>query len=365
MPFMPSEAALHWFRHHLLAWYDPDARPMPWKHERDPYLIWLSEVILQQTRVEQGMPYYERFRERFPDVGALAAASEDEVMKMWEGLGYYRRAQHMLEAARSIVQEQGGVFPDNYAKIRSLKGVGPYTAAAIASFAYDLPFAVVDGNVFRVLARVFGIEEPLGSTASRKQFEAVAAAALDRERPGRFNQAIMDFGATVCLPRNPACATCPLASGCLAFREGKQHALPVKPAKRARKVRHFHYLDLQYGDLRYIRKRAGEDIWRNLYEFPLIERADAAASLPVIRKSPEWARWTERTPHRYLGRSQTFSQTLSHQIIRATFHRLQLEEPLRPAAAGLREVPANELDRYAFPRLIDWYLRDNSLTLNL
>ena len=215
---------------------------MPWKGEKNPYLIWLSEIILQQTRVEQGLPYYERFRENYPTVTDLANAPEDEVMKLWEGLGYYSRARNLHATAKMIDQEMDSIFPTTHAEILKLKGVGPYTAAAIASFAYNLPHAVVDGNVYRVLSRFFGIETPIDSTSGKKEFAQLAQDLIDKKQPGNYNQAIMDFGATHCMPKKPKCSQCLLRKNCKALLNNKVTSLPIKIKKIKKQTRYFNYL---------------------------------------------------------------------------------------------------------------------------
>ncbi|HMX40236.1 MAG TPA: A/G-specific adenine glycosylase, partial [Saprospiraceae bacterium] len=227
------------FRQALLRWAEVHPRPLPWKGQSDPYRIWLSEIILQQTRVEQGLPYYERFVAAYPSVRHLADAPEEELMKLWEGLGYYSRARNLHAAARHIAYGLGGNFPTDYAGLRQLRGVGDYTAAAIASFAYGLPHAVVDGNVYRVLARCFGIATPTATPAAKRQFADLAQRLLDPARPAAFNQAIMDFGATWCKPRQPRCADCPLSSRCVALATGQVASLPLKSGKAPKKERFF------------------------------------------------------------------------------------------------------------------------------
>ncbi len=244
---------------------------MPWKGIRDPYRIWLSEIILQQTRVEQGRPYYERFVEQYPDVTALAQAPDEAVMKLWEGLGYYSRARNLLQAARYVAHELGGRFPDTYEGLRQLKGVGDYTAAAIASFAYGLPHAVLDGNVFRVLSRYSAIETPIHLPEAKKQFSRLANDLLPPDRAAEYNQAIMDFGALVCTPRKPACSSCPVQAHCQAFLQELTDFFPVKKSAAPRRTRFFYYLLLEEGEFTYVEKRAGKDIWAGLWQFPLIE----------------------------------------------------------------------------------------------
>ena len=254
----------------LLDWYARHGRDLPWRRTRDPYRIWLSEVILQQTRVAQGMDYYLRFTERFPDVGSLAAAPEDEVLKLWQGLGYYSRACNLHAAARQVAERFGGVFPRSYDEVRSLRGVGDYTAAAVCSAAYDAPCAVLDGNVFRVLARLFDIDLPIDSTAGKRTFAELAQTQLDMRCPGRYNQAVMDFGALQCTPAQPGCADCPLAARCLALAAGTVAERPVKQAKTKVRDRWFNYLHVTCGDRTLLRRRGEGDIWQGLYEFPTV-----------------------------------------------------------------------------------------------
>lgn len=255
----------------LIQWYQTHKRDLPWRDIADPYKIWISEIILQQTRVNQGLDYYHRFIERFPDVNSLAAATEDEVLKYWQGLGYYSRARNLHKAAHQIINKHKGVFPNTYEEVIQLAGIGDYTAAAICSFAYNLPFAVVDGNVFRVLSRLFGIDTPIDSTAGKKVFKQLAQEILDTVQPGLHNQAMMEFGALQCVPVSPACNACPFADRCIAFSKNQVSLLPVKRQKIQTKERFFNYLFIKAGNYTWLQKRTKNDIWKNLYEFPLIE----------------------------------------------------------------------------------------------
>lgn len=255
----------------LIQWYQTHKRDLPWRDIADPYKIWISEIILQQTRVNQGLDYYHRFIERFPDVNSLAAATEDEVLKYWQGLGYYSRARNLHKAAHQIINKHKGVFPNTYEEVIQLAGIGDYTAAAICSFAYNLPFAVVDGNVFRVLSRLFGIDTPIDSTAGKKAFKQLAQEILDTVQPGLHNQAMMEFGALQCVPVSPACNACPFADRCIAFSKNQVSLLPVKRQKIQTKERFFNYLFIKAGNYTWLQKRTKNDIWKNLYEFPLIE----------------------------------------------------------------------------------------------
>lgn len=255
----------------LMVWYRDYARDLPWRHTRDPYRIWLSEVILQQTRVVQGIAYYYRITEAFPDVISLASASEDEVLKLWQGLGYYSRARNMHEAARWIVRENGGVFPSTYEGIMQMKGVGEYTAAAIASIAYDLPYPVLDGNVYRVLTRLFGIEDAIDSSIGRKKCREVASQLMPESDYGIYNQAIMEFGALHCIPKNPDCGVCIFREDCFARRNGKVSDLPVKKSKTAVKTLYVYHIIMISGGRTFIRKQTESGIWKGLYQFPFFE----------------------------------------------------------------------------------------------
>jgi A/G-specific adenine glycosylase len=301
------------FTGRLMRWRETfPPREMPWRGERDPYRIWLSEVILQQTRVEQGRGYYERFCSRFPTVKALAKATEAEVFKLWEGLGYYARARNLHATAQYIHNEKKGQFPNGYDDLLRLKGIGPYTAAAIASFAYREPRAVVDGNVIRVLARVFGIAEAPVRAAAKKTFQAIADACLDIQRPDEYNQAIMDFGAQICTPHSPLCAECPMQSICFAHNKELVHELPVKVHKKGLRNRYFHYFVIHNRQQVLLQQRSGKDIWRGLWEFPLWEAPDEKnrkvpapfSDLVARHKAPEWES----------------VQLLSHQRIHTAFY---------------------------------------------
>ena len=271
----------------IINWYKENKRDLPWRNTKNPYKIWISEIILQQTRVAQGYDYYCRFIERFPDFQTLADADEDEVMKYWQGLGYYSRARNLHEAARSIARE--GAFPDTYAEVRKMKGVGDYTAAAICSFAYDMPCAVVDGNVYRVISRWMGVEEPIDTNSGKKLFAELADELLDKAQPALYNQAIMDFGALQCVPSLPSCLFCPLSDSCVALQKGIVDELPCKKHKTKVSNRYFHYFYVRAGAYTYIYKRGAGDIWHNLYEFPLIE-TEAPLDGQHILQIPEFER---------------------------------------------------------------------------
>ena len=259
------------FNDELVRWYQANKRPLPWRNTTDAYVIWLSEVILQQTRVEQGMPYFYRFLEKYPDAGTFAAASEDEILKLWQGLGYYSRGRNMLKTARMVQEIYGGVFPVKYADLIKLKGIGEYTAAAIASFAANEAKAVVDGNVYRVLSRYFGIKEPVNSTTGKKIFQDAANQLLNNELPGLHNQAMMEFGALLCKPKNPDCGACPVNKGCYAFLNNAIAALPVKLKTLKVRERFFNYFLIADEHTVLMNKRDERDIWANMYDLPLVE----------------------------------------------------------------------------------------------
>jgi A/G-specific adenine glycosylase len=346
------EAQRSFFTHALMLWHSQHSpRQMPWKGEREPYRIWLSEVILQQTRVAQGLPYYERFVAQYPTVQHLANAPLNEVLKCWEGLGYYSRARNLWQTAGFVTNELDGEFPTDYEGLLKLKGIGPYTAAAVASFAYREPRAVVDGNVQRVLARYFGIEAHVDSTAGKNLLAKLAQNLIDTKRPDLYNQAIMDFGATVCMPKAPLCADCPLVSRCIALAKDKTGTLPVKRARPARRERFFHYLVFTSGSHTWLRQRNGNDIWKGLFEFPLLEADYAMQADDVGRKFSALLQPVSAV-------SKT--QLLTHQKISALFFR---GIGLPADTAGLLQVPISELRTFAFPRVVDWYLRDNLLLL--
>lgn len=330
----------------LLAWYPRHRRDLPWRHTRDPYAIWLSEVILQQTRVAQGLPYYLDFITSYPTVQDLAAAPEQEVMRHWQGLGYYSRARNMHHTAQQVVQEFGGLFPNTYAGLLKLRGVGPYTAAAIASFAFDEAVAVLDGNVFRVLARIFGLHADIAAPSSRKEFQALADQHIPHHEPAEFNQAIMEFGAIQCTPLKPDCLFCPLQSQCYAFQHGLVALLPVKAKAKAARTRYFHYLVLRYQGRVYLRRRTEKDIWQGLYDFALVETDSANLPASEVLRHVE-ALSGELDTSQANEAPAAFRHVLSHQKVEAQFHTLRLASPLPPDTlrdTGLQSYSAAEID---------------------
>jgi len=311
---------------------------------------------LQQTRVAQGLDYYNRFVERFPDALTLAEADENEVLKYWQGLGYYSRARNLHTAARQIKELHSGIFPDKYEKILALKGIGEYTAAAISSFAYNQPYAVLDGNVYRVLSRIFGIETPINTAKAKKEFTALAQMLLDKNNPAKHNNAIMEFGALQCVPSSPDCAACPLAEKCAAFSNGKVKNLPVKEKKNAVKERFFNYFFVQNSDYVYLKKREAKDIWKNLYEFPLIETNKKAEIADLIGEKA-FQKLFGNTELQILGQSFYVKHILTHRIIHATFYTVNIMENYELSADFLK-IPKSDLQDYPVSRLIEMFLEE-------
>ncbi|TAM94689.1 MAG: A/G-specific adenine glycosylase [Chitinophagaceae bacterium] len=357
----------HLFTRTLLRWEKKNTRAMPWKGEKDPYKIWLSEIILQQTRVEQGKPYYERFIQKYPTVTDLAKAEEQEVFRLWQGLGYYNRCKNMLAAAHKIVIEHQGKFPGIYEHILALPGVGEYTAAAIASFAFGLPYAVVDGNVQRVLARFFGIREAVNNGRGKKIFASLAQEVLEKKNPAVWNQAIMDFGATVCTPQKPDCTTCLLQKDCFAFQQKMVNRLPIKTIRAKVIKRYFTYVVISGRGKVYIHKRSGQDIWQNLYEFPLFEENEFSEISEFLQK---------KAVHDLLHENSTkcfpsfriYKQPLTHQIIYARFLHIKIKTSQtlpKNIQNDFFPVSTGELKRYAFPKIILEYMIDTNFMKNL
>lgn len=342
----------------LMKWHIKyNKREMPWKGEKDPYKIWLSEIILQQTRVEQGLQYYNRFIQHYPNVFALAAAPDNEVFKLWEGLGYYNRCKNLLFTAKFVSEELGGEFPKSFEGLLALKGVGNYTASAVASFAYNLPHAVVDGNVNRVLARYFGLATPIDSAAGKLLFAQLATDLLDTKKSAQYNQAIMDFGATICKPQLPICESCLLQDNCSAYQQDRVLQLPVKEKKIAKIHRWFYYILAEKNNAYLVRKRTGKDIWQSLHEFGLIE-ANNHADTEAILKS---ALFKEMGGNKFelLGVSAVYKQQLTHQTIHAIFIRIKTRHSKLPE--GMQLIAKHDLHKLAFPRLINLYLHQESI----
>lgn len=348
------------FTKRLLQWdKEKNHRQLPWKNEKDPYKVWISEVILQQTRVEQGWDYYNRFIETYPTLSLLAVANEEEVFKLWEGLGYYTRCRNLLFSARYIYHELNGEFPKKYEDIIKLKGIGSYTAAAIASFCFNLPTAVVDGNVFRILSRIFGIKTPIDSTEGKKVFQQLANEVLDKTNPGRFNQAIMDFGATVCKPL-PDCVNCDLSSICAAFTIKKVNFFPVKGKKIKRKIRWFSYFIFESSNNFWIRKRDEKDIWQNLYEFyPEESESDPEWSPEKILIHAKKILGTSISKEQIAGIIRGKKQTLTHQHIEGYFIHIRVPSTLDLASlCNGFWIDKEGIKTIAFPNFIHQFLKE-------
>lgn len=343
---------MHPISEKLIAWYKKNKRDLPWRNTNDPYKIWLSEIMLQQTQVAQGLSYYLKFTETFPTVKDLANAPEDQVMRLWQGLGYYSRARNLHAASKHVVTFHKGNFPKTYLEIKELKGVGDYTAAAISSFAYNLPHAVVDGNVYRVLSRLFDVHTPINSSQGKKEFQLLANELLDNNKPGQHNNAIMEFGAMQCKPQNPNCETCILQNNCSAYANNTVSLLPVKIKTSSIKHRYFNYVVINYKNSVYISKRSEKDIWQNLYEFLLIENDSPVSEKEVL------------TQLNNLGLKDTYSlknitevkkHILSHQHLHSFFYEVELSKPTK--LKGFIKVKKDELNNFGFPQLINRYLK--------
>jgi A/G-specific adenine glycosylase len=343
------------FTKKLLAWNRlHNKRSMPWKGESDPYKIWLSEIILQQTRVEQGIGYYKKFISVYPSIDDLAKAPEKEVLKYWEGLGYYSRCRNLIITAKRIVNLYGGRFPSTYTEILGLPGIGTYTASAIASFAFGLPYAVVDGNVERVLARYFGISTPIGTPGGKKIFPIIANELLFKKDPGVFNQAIMDFGATICKPQQPLCTSCVQSKNCQAYKKAWTDRLPVKLKAPEKKPRWMYYFIIKAGKNKiWIRERTGNDIWKNLYEFILYETGklipqNRICKLPFLKEQFG----NQGFKIEYI--SSIYYQKLTHQSITSRF--ILIDKPVHKIN-GYQAVSLDRLKEFPFPKLIADYIK--------
>ncbi|MDN3722873.1 A/G-specific adenine glycosylase [Aequorivita sp. SDUM287046] len=342
------------FSNKLITWYLQNTRDLPWRTTNNPYYIWLSEIILQQTRVLQGLPYYLKFVETYPKVEDLANAHEDEIMKLWQGLGYYSRARNLHATAKIVSEEMNGAFPNNYKDLLKLKGVGDYTASAIASICFNQPEAVVDGNVYRTLSRVFGISTPINTPAGQKEFKQMAQLLIDKTQPGTFNQAIMEFGARYCVPQNPDCPNCIFNENCKAFQHNKVSELPVKIKAKPIKKRYFNYLVvLSVKEKTVLRQRTGKGIWHRLYEFPMIETSEDI-NLPTLEKLPKFQSFSEefQIENISLYNEKPVIHKLSHQHLITRFWIVESRENSEVA------IPVSEIGNYAVPVLIENFVSD-------
>lgn len=337
----------------LNTWYLSNKRKLPWRSVKDPYFIWLSEIILQQTRVEQGLPYYLKFVGTFPTITALALATEDQVLKLWQGLGYYSRARNLHFTAKYIVKHFGGVFPMDYDDILNLKGVGPYTAAAIASFSFGLPYAVVDGNVIRVLARIFGLSIPLGTSLAIKRYQTLAQDLLNKTDPAEHNQAIMEFGALQCIPKSPKCCSCPFTPNCVAYNTNSVDKFPLRFSKKKVNKRFINYFFIKKGNYVILGKR-NQGIWKGLYEFPFIEFLNKKTDM-AIKSSEEWGVFFKNIEYEINSVSDEFIHKLSHQHIYAKFWIINVVSFKLPQFSFVKKSKLND---YPVSRLIDKFLKD-------
>lgn len=342
-----------YFANSLIDWYVINKRDLPWRSTKDPYEIWLSEIILQQTRVDQGLPYYVNFLNKYPDVNALAEANLEEVLKLWEGLGYYSRAKNLHKCAKDVVEKHNGLFPKSYEGLLTLPGIGPYSAAAIASFAYKEPVAVLDGNVFRVLSRVFGMKEDISEARNVKIFRKLANQLIDADRPDEFNQAIMEYGAMHCKPQNPLCDSCVLSNMCYAFEKKEQKSLPVKSKKVKVSTKHFSYLVFEHQDRLLMKKRDDTGIWKGLYDFELLVSTGPQAFEEILT---EYNFDKEETIIEHI--SKEYKHLLTHQRIYATFYKIKLlKEPELKLGEGAYYT-GEEIEKLPKPVLISKYLNE-------
>lgn len=329
---------------------------MPWKNTSDPYLIWLSEIILQQTQVAQGWSYYEKFVRHYPTVYDLASASESDILKDWQGLGYNSRARNLHYSAKLIVNDYEGVFPNTYEKILKLKGVGPYTAAAIASFAFGLSYPVVDGNVKRVFARYFGIKDSIDLPKTHREIERIGQMMIENLDPAQFNQAIMNFGALQCVPKSPSCETCPLSESCYAFKHNLVQLLPARTKKKPRLKRYFHYFVLEKDHRMLLRQRSENDIWQNMFDFPLIENK-SKRRLSNLEKEKFLKSIDIQNP-KQVRMPVTFQQLLTHRHIVATFYTYQFESQSISNKPGYHLVDEKNLVNFALPKIVRLYFEE-------
>ncbi len=344
------------FSEKLIAWYEVNKRDLPWRNTINPYYIWLSEIILQQTRVDQGLPYYIKFVETFPTIEDLANASQDEVLRLWQGLGYYSRGRNLHFTAMQVIKDFNGQFPVNYDDLLQLKGVGNYTASAIASFCGHQNKAVVDGNVYRVLSRYFGIASDISLTVTQKEFQQLANELLSKKNPGTHNQAIMEFGALQCVPKNPVCNKCPLLASCYAFSHKKVENLPVKTKKVKVKTRFFNYLVIKSQNHTSIKRRLAGDVWEGLYEFPLIESDHEIDEFKLLN-SKEFNMFISTNNYEITNISRQFKHQLTHQTIFCKFFEIKVDTLTN--VKGFESVMWSALDNYPKPILIQRYYTNN------
>ena len=342
---------MDFFSSKIIEWYSQHKRELPWRNTKDPYKIWLSEIILQQTQVKQGLPYYQKFIKTYPSVSELANANEEDVLKLWQGLGYYSRARNLHFAAKQI--HQTGFFPKEFKDIIMLKGVGEYTAAAIASFAFKLPYAVVDGNVFRLLSRFYGIDTPIDTSKGKREFSEIAQTLLVKKEPDTHNQAIMEFGSQMCKPKQPNCNSCPLRVECVAFANNTIHLLPVKKGKVKVKTVFFEYFFFKMNGYTLVNKRANDGIWQNMYEFPLITTNDLKNTEEILNHN-QFESWVKGIEFIIESISE-FKHILSHRKINARFWEINCQNTL--PTSNFQKIKIETIDKLAVSRLIEKFIQ--------
>lgn len=348
-----------YFSEKLAEWYLQHRRELPWRATKDPYKIWISEIILQQTRVSQGLPYYLKFINAFPTVNHLASAPEQKVLRLWQGLGYYTRARNLHKCAKEIVKDHKGIFPTSFDELKKLPGIGDYTAAAVASIAFKEPVAVVDGNVFRVLSRIFGIDKAINSPEGRKHFTTLANELIDVKDPDIHNQAVMEFGALHCVPKNPQCSSCIFQSTCFAYKNDMQDVLPVKISGKVSRKRYFHYFVVQKGKSLLMRKRDEKDIWQGLYDFYLVEKTKQVSIGKLIAQDEFLQKMNVELSS--LKTSASYKHILSHQVIQATFTVLKTSSNTGLSAQKLKFFTLKKVADLPKPVLISRFLNDEQL----
>ena len=337
----------------LMVWYEENKRDLPWRNTENPYFIWVSEIILQQTRVVQGLDYYRRFIDAYPDIFSLANASIDDILKIWQGLGYYSRARNMHFAAKQMVDAFDGKFPNSYDSLIAIKGIGDYTASAIASLAFGQAVPVIDGNVNRVITRLHGLQLPVNKPSGQKEIRDFAEKMMVRDAPGTYNQAIMEFGALQCVPHNPDCNGCIFKNICVAFRSGIVDMLPLKEKTAKIATRYFYYLNVCLGHHTFIRRRPDGDIWTGLYEFPMIETA-TETSLDDLIQTPAWQSYFDGQTPVIEFISPEVTHRLTHRILKIRFYKITVTQPI--CGKDFIGILENEIFRYAVPKVIDNYL---------
>lgn len=340
----------------IINWYQKHKRDLPWRHTSDPYVIWLSEIIMQQTRVEQGTPYFDRFAEKYPTVADFASAEEGEILKLWQGLGYYSRGRNMHYTAQMVMEEHGGYFPSDYNSLLKLKGIGEYTAAAISSFSANEARAVVDGNVFRLLARYFGIDIPTNSGKGKKVFTELANELIDKEQAGIYNQAAMEFGSLVCKPKKPDCPICPLKAGCTAFRTGLINALPVKIKNQKIRERYFYYIVVIDKNGILMNQRGANDIWENLYELPLFETSTLVDAGSLIAQENFINTFGSKVHLKSV--TGPIKHILSHQKLFATFIEIEYNQEQFVSEKNWKYVKFEDLEKLAQPKIVFQFLEN-------